>query len=452
MSPLQAWRVLRARWQVLAAVWLVMVVAALAVGLLRPAKYTASASAVVDFKPDPISAMAFGGMPTPAFMATQVDIVRSERVSSGVLARLPAVTAASLRARWQAETDSEISFDSWLSAVLQKDVDVRPARDSSVIHIGATAPSPADAAALANAVLQSYIATALALRVEPAREYESFFGERAQAARQALESAQSKLSTFGQQAGIAASDERLDIENARLNELSSQLTALQAEVADSSSRQRQAEGQGAERLREVINHPLVSQLRAEVGRLEGQLGQLSLRLGDRHPQVQELQGQLAESRNQLQAETRRVAGSVAVADTINRRREAELRAALAAQRTEVQRMKTARDEALVLQRDVDSAQRAWDGIQQRLAQSRLESQSTQGQVNVLSRATPPLEASTPRLVLLLLLAAVLGSVAAVAAALMLELRDRRVRCGSEVAQTLSLPLLGVMPNARLKGA
>ncbi|MBL3200653.1 chain length determinant protein EpsF, partial [Klebsiella pneumoniae] len=70
-------------------------------------------------------------------------------------------------------------------------------------------------------------------------QYASWFAGQSKALREGLEKAQSKLSAFQQESGIVATDERLDIENARLAELSSQYTAIQAQRSDSSSRQAQ---------------------------------------------------------------------------------------------------------------------------------------------------------------------------------------------------------------------
>ena len=77
--------ILRARWWVLVLVLGLTLATTLVVSLLLPKQYTATASVVVDFKPDPISAAVFGGMPSPAVMATQVDILTSERVALRVL-------------------------------------------------------------------------------------------------------------------------------------------------------------------------------------------------------------------------------------------------------------------------------------------------------------------------------------------------------------------------------
>ncbi|MCU0922036.1 MAG: chain length determinant protein EpsF [Burkholderiaceae bacterium] len=420
------------------------------VSLLLPRQYTATATIVVDFKPDPVSAVVFGGMASPAFMATQVDIVRSERVALRVVRNLRLAESPEVRAQWQEATDGEGTIEQWLIGLFQKQMEVVPSRESSVIGISYTAPDPRFAASLANAFAAAYIQTVLELRTDPARQYSTFFDTRAKEARDALEKAQNAVSAFQKARGIIATDERLDIENQRLNELSSQLVTLQAIASESISRERMAQGAQADRIQEVLNNPLINQLKADVTRNEARLQELSTRLGESHPQVLESRATLAELRSKLDAETRKVTSGVGVTSTINRQREAQVRNELEAQRAKVLRMKAVRDEGLVLQREVDNAQRSYDAILQRFTQTSLESQTTQSNVNLLAQAVPPVEPSSPKVLLNTLLSIFLGTLLAVGTALLLELMDRRVRNVDDVVGALGLPVLGVMPKPGAK--
>jgi succinoglycan biosynthesis transport protein ExoP len=443
--------VLRARWWVVALVLGLTVATTLIVSLLLPRQYTATASVVVDFKPDPISAVMFGGMASPAFMATQVDIITSERVAQRVVRNLRLNESPQVRQQWLDETGGEGTIEQWLSALFQKQLEVKPSRESSVINISYRAPDPRFAAALANAFMQAYIQTGVELRVDPARQYAGFFDTRAKEARDALEKAQSRLSAFQKANGIVATDERLDVENARLNELSSQLVMLQALASESGSRQAQANAGQGDRLSEVLTNPIIGQLKADINRGEARLQELNTRYGDKHPLVVETKANLGELRSRLDAETRKVTGGVGVSNNINRQREAEVRASLEAQRANVLRMKAVRDDGLVILREVESAQLAYQQLQQRINQTSLESQTTQSNVNVLTQAEPPLEASFPKIPLNVALALFLGLLLATGTALLLEMMDRRVRNVDDVLTSLDLPVIGVMPKPGDKG-
>jgi polysaccharide biosynthesis transport protein len=443
--------ILRARWLVAAVVFLLVVLTALAINLLLPKQYKATASVLVDSKPDPVSIAMFGGQ-SPGFMATQVDIIQSDRVAQRVVRNLKLSENPQIRQQWQEETEGQGSIESWLGNLFQRSMDVVPSRESSVISVNYRAADPRFASALANAFVQAYIDTSLDLRVDPARQYSSFFETRSKEAREALEAAQSKLSSFQREKGIIASDERLDIENSRLNELSSQLTQLQAMAAESGSRQAQAQGAQGDRMQEVLNNGLILGIKSDLSRGEARLQELSTRFGDAHPQVQEIKANVAELRVRLDAETRKVTSSVGLTNTITRKRESDVRASLDAQRAKVLKLKAVRDEGMVMLRDVDNAQRAYDAVQQRLTQTSLESQTKQSNVNMLTEAIPPLKPASPRILLNTILAAIGGLLLATGTALALELRDRRIRNIDDLVATLDLPVLVTLPKPGSKFA
>jgi len=446
MSFGQFLSILKARRWVALAVLLATVLTTLGVSLLLPKQYTATASVVIDSKPDPVSALLYSGAASPGYMATQVDVLQSDRVARRVVRDLKLNENEQVRQQWLAEADGKGSIETWLSKVFQRQMDVQPSRESSVINVSYKSPDPQFAAALANAFVQAYLQTSLELRVDPARQYSTFFDTRAKEAREALENAQRKLSAYQKEKGIIASDERLDVETARLAELSSQSVLLQSLTSESSSRQSQSRGGQAERMQEVLNNPVIGGLKVDLSRAEGRLQELSLRLGESNPQVQEVKATIESLRSKLAAEVQSVTGGVGVSNTINRQREADVRAALEAQRAKVLELKAVRDEVAVLMRDVESAQRTFESITQRFTQTSLESQTTQSNINLLTIATPPLEPSSPRVLLNSLLAIFTGTLLGVAAALLLEIRDRRVRTLEDVVGALGLPVIGIMPK------
>jgi succinoglycan biosynthesis transport protein ExoP len=445
MTVLQFFSILRARWIVLLAILAVTVGMTLAVSLSLPKKYAASASVVLDVKPDPVSAMMYPGMGSPAFVATQVDIIQSDRVAQRVVRNLKLADNPQIRNEWLEATGGSGSLEVWLAEQFQRNMDVKPARESNVVTITYKAPDPRFAAALANAFMQAYIDTTLELRIDPAKQYSTFFDTRSRDARDALERAQTKLSTFQREKGLIATDERLDVENARLAELSSQYVGLQALYAESGSRQAQI-ATSADRMAEVLNNPVVVSIKSDISRAEANLQAMNARLGDNHPQVVEAKANIAELRAKLDAETRRISGGVGVNNRINGQRVAELRTSLEAQRGKVLQLKSVRDEAAVLARDVESAQRSYDAVLARLNQTNLESQTTQSNVFALTQATPPLDPSSPRVFTNALIAVFGGTLLGVGAALVLELLDRRLRAVDEVSGALGLPVLGVMPG------
>jgi chain length determinant protein EpsF len=437
--------ILRARWLVALLTLLVTVLATVVISLIIPKEYTASAAVVVDVKsPDPVSGMVLQGMMAPGYMATQIDIINSERVAQRVVKLLRMEESAAIRTQWQEETQGQGQLIAWLAALLQKKLEVRPSRESNVINISYSGGNPEFAAAVANGFAQAYLDVNLDLKLAPARQYAAFFEEQTKQMRDKLEAAQKALSDYQQANGITTVDDRLDFETAKLNETSSQLTQIQALTTDSQSKRQNAK---ADTVAEVMQSPLVNGLKADIARLDARLQESNINLGKNHPQTQRTEAELATLKAQLETETRKITTSIDTTYQVGKQREGQLQAALAAQKARVLTLNKQRDELNVLRRDVETAQRSFELISQRASQSNVESQNSQTNLALLNAAAAPTEPSRPRVLLNVLVSIFLGTLLGVGLALMLELANRRVRSADDLSEALDLPVLGTIAAA-----
>jgi len=145
------------------------------------------------------------------------------------------------------------------------------------------------------------------------------------------------------------------------------------------------------------------------------------------------------------AEGRRVQASFGSRNSVNQPREAQIRGALEAQRSKVLKMKAVRDQAAMLQRDADNAQRAYEGILVRQNNTNLESKALLDNVAALEYATAPSLPSGPRILNNIALGAVVGLGLALTGALLAERRDRRLRTFNEIEGLTHLAPIGAIP-------
>ena len=446
MTFQQFLRILAARKWVALLAFVVTVATTVAVSLLMPKQYTASTAIVIDVKsPDQVTGMVLQGMMAPGYMATQIDIINSDRVAGAVVKLLKLDTSPAIQQQWRDDTQGKGDINAWLANLLQRKLDVKPSRESNVISINYTGNDPEFAAAVANAFAQAYINVNLDLRLAPARQYAAFFEDQTKAARERLEKAQTALSDYQQKNGITSADERLDFETAKLNETSSQLTGVQGQTTDSQSKRNRTE---ADTVAEVMQNPLINSIKADIGRLEVKLDESSVNLGKNHPQTQRSESELATLKAQLEVETRRITSSIETTYQVSKQREQQLRGAVASQKERVLMLNRHRDELNVLRRDIESAQRAFEQVSQRASQTNIESQTNQTNILVLNTATPPTDPSKPKVFLNVLVSIFLGTLLGVGLALMMELFNRRVRSGTDLADALGVPLLGTVSSAR----
>jgi chain length determinant protein EpsF len=449
MNLLQFLLILRGRWRLALKIFVGVVATVLVVTLLLPNQYTASASVVADSnKADPLAPA--GGNPTDqaqiAYMATQVGIINSDRVVNEVAKKFESDPAFSFHQKWERATHAFLfpvrtDFTVWFAKRLREALKVAPTGDSNVIGISIKWSDAKTSAALANAFAQTYIDTNVALRVAPAKQYAGWFDEQSRELRADLQAKQQRLEDFQNEKGIIPSDERLDIESARLAELSTQAVAIQAQRQDSQSRQEQVTGR-IDATPEILQSQLIAKLTADLATAEAKQQNIETSLGKNHPAYKSNAAEIASLRNRISSESQKIIASLGDTTRVNLRREADISAALEAQKKRVLDLKHSRDEAALLQNDVVTAQRNLDAVTQHLAQSSLEGAARQSNVVLLAPAAVPDERSSPSIGLNLALGALFGLVLSIGTVLLRETADRRVRAGEELEQLLGVPLLG----------
>jgi uncharacterized protein involved in exopolysaccharide biosynthesis len=355
--------------------------------------------------------------------------------------------------QWRHATDSRGEFESWLATNLLRNLAVTPSRESNVVNVSYTSDSPEFSAAVANAIVQAYIDTTLQMRAGPARQFNTFFQERATSLRQTLDEARARLSAYEQKHGLIVGEStEADVETTRLAGLISQLVALQDEATDAANRQRLAAG-GANQMREVRNDPEVTELTGQLAAREGDLTKLKTQFGDRHPAVVEVRQSVADLRARLSVAMKRAATTFDVPVKSNEGRIQEVRKAIEEQRAVVLERRSQRNAAAALLRDVDNAQKAYDAVLQRASETALEAQNTtQPNVSIVKSPTPPAKASSIYLMINLVVAAFLAPLVGAAYALLREARDRRLRTVDDVTGFLQQPLLLALPDGHRQTA
>ncbi len=429
----------------------VTVLAATVVSLLLPKSYKATASLLVNPNKDEQSlSNVLHPLVLPqerlSYMQTQMDIITSEKVARKVVHDLKLAESPSSRAAFEKEARGEGTIEDWLADALLKKLVVETSR-SDVIQVSFSSADPRLSALVANAFAKAYTDTMLELRVEPTREAAVWFDEQLKGLRANLEDAQAKLTDYQRRQGIISADERYDVENARLAELSSQLVRAQEQTFDLETRERQARdflkrGVSPDQLPDVLAHPYIQKLKADLVHGEAKLEEMSTQYGANHPQYQRQVSENQSLRGRLDAEMKTIVAGMENSKQQSRRREAELGRALAAQRARLLEIKGDRNELTVLTRNAETAQRAYEAAMQRSVVSRVESRASQGSVAMLNPAIAPRGPSQPKIVLNVALSVVVGTMLGIAIVTLMEMLDRRVRSLSDL--NLDVPLLAVL--------
>ncbi len=439
MNPIDLASAVKARWRTAALIGgsLFLLVALFA--FLQPRQYLATASLLLDLsQTDPAgSAQESGRVDVDSIIGTQTDVIRSAKVinavakEAGFLDALPADMPAAAKLQQAA-------------ARVRAGLIVTSGRQSNVMQIQYLDPDPQVAARVANLAAQIYMREQVELRASPARGSAKWFDEQTADVRRRYELAQKRLSDF-QRAHDIIGINRMDLEAEKLKNMSYHLTQAQAEAAAARGKAH------AGTVSDIEGSLIVQNLQEQVATQSAKVSDLSKTLGPNHPTYQAANAQLSELQTKLagaRADQARAVGANSLAAS---KREGELRSSMASQEDRMIRMSDVQDQLMVLQRDVDAARQTYDTVRQRFNEAVLRSQISQPNASPLDEASVPLLPAKPNLPLWLVGGLALGLVGGIAAVVLAEIVNPRVRSAAGVMRATDVDVITELRPAAARG-
>ena len=483
MSFQQLIAILRARQRTVVFAAMLGVMIAAGVTMLMPEQYKANASLMVGYRQAAMAPDA--GVPAPlysGFVATQMDLVTSEAVGVRAVRELGIVDQPQRRAQFEEAlagagapirgllnsilglfrgakentanaADRAVQEQVWAER-LRRRVQPTNGANSSIIQVNFTSADPEVSKEVVNAFARAYLDTSVALNVAPAKDNAHWFDDQVAALAQDLEQAQAELSDYQREQGIVATDERLDNEQARLMELSSQLTEVQAQSYDMQSKKEQAarfaaSGGNSGLIPDVLSNPMVLHLKQQISEQQAKLNELSGQVGSNHPNYRRTVGELASLKKRLSDEIATVSSSVGASVEAVEQRQRSLTQAVADQKRKLLDLRAKQDRVEVLKARVENAQEMYDNALQRVSQVRMESHNTQSNVSLINAAMAPTGPSGPKVASNLVLGFLIGLAIGMGLALWREVRERTVRSKDDLREGLGVPVLAIVgPHMR----
>ena len=437
LSPLQIWSIVWAYRNLSLFIALVFVGLGAAVVAMLPRTYQATATLMVDYAVnDPLNGDEFPIGLLSSYMATQTELLRNPTVLLTVVDRLNLTENEEYTAGYSGDAGG---LREHVRSVLDKNLGIYQGQfGSQLIYVGYAASSPNDAALVANTVTDVFKEQDFLRSTDPATERARRYTEQLEQLRVKADQVQQEYTAFHQRNALIGSGENgANMDLAMLSDLEQQLLEAQRlrRLAQAMSSSETAVGD------EVMGSQLIQTMKSQLALQESRLSELRTTLGPRHPQVVELNSQIASSRrtltNEVSSYSRNAQSGLLAAQQL----EESLQAAVAAQRTNVLSSSALYDQAAKYRLELDTAQavykRALDGYDEVM----FASMGNYTNVSSISAATPPVKASKPRVLVYLLLAAMAGGFFGLVIPLAYELINRRIRCCDDFERDSGVPVL-----------
>jgi uncharacterized protein involved in exopolysaccharide biosynthesis len=320
------------------------------------------------------------------------------------------------------------------------------AQGSMLIGVTAAAHEPWTAAAIANAVADTYLENQRRRLEAPEIERAGRYSQQLAELEAKVQSAQAQVADFRQRTGVVDLAAQTTVEE-------DILSGLKRKLDDAEGARRGAEVRAMVKRAlspDVLASDSVQKLKARLAEEKSKLAELTPTLGPNHPKIKELLEQIHNTEGQIAEEVSTLTSANSEAIAADTELERKLRSAIDQQSEKVLAMRKLRDEGLQYVLALESAQavykRALDGYDQIM----FAKAGKYNYVNLVARAVAPGTSARPNKPKLALLAAVLGLGCGIVGPFVYELLvNRRIRCHNDLEVALGVRVLVDFGSTRL---
>ncbi|WP_229722378.1 GumC family protein [Xylophilus rhododendri] len=445
MSSTQLIAMIRARRRLVLGVAALTFLATALVLMVVPRSWTASSDVYVDYKAaDPISGRQFSAGQDESYLSTQIDILSSRAVTERVVDSLNLRDSPDYR-----ELVAKVGSDKAYSQLVKTIADSTQAvsrRTSRVIEVSYSADSPDKARDYANAVVRSYIALSAEIASNAARSRSEQYNAQLEKLRAEVNRIQDELTAYQQKVGILNVNERDDVANAEIGNLTTSLVNLQNQRQEALGRQHTIDSMlqsgRPEDLPEIGSQPAVADLKARLSDVDRRLTEARSVLGPNHPRSRSLVAERAELSARLARETRSAVSARRLDLDRLAGQQRDVERLISVRQKKLLEQKAQRDTLLAYQRQLDGAERVYTAATQKYDDILMAGNISAVNLTVLRQAETPSIPSKPRVTSSLAASLVAGLLLGLCIALLLELGTRRLRSREDLVRGLRLPVLG----------
>ena len=426
---------LRARRRLMASVFGAGIALTLALLLWWPRSYTATAVLAVNYAVnDPQQGEDLPMAQVGSYIATQMALLQTREV----LARTARALGLAHNPRYVRGYRPELgTLDDWIAARLARGLAVYRAGDGGqLVYVGYTAPSPGEAAAVANTVVSSYRLTEQERVASVPRARLDRQSRQLDELRRKVDEAQAKVTAYSREVGLV---------NPGGAAPTTALTAAEEGLAAARDARRAAEARLANAVSPTGAAAASAQVTALLNQLdqqEAQLAQLNREFTAKHPAVARLTAERDTTRNQLDAAMLAIRQDGEAAVRSARQVERGLEEEVRTQRTRLVTDSTRRDEAAQLRLALESAQTVYRHALDGYDDTVFAAHADRNNVSIASPATPPVEPSGSGRWRLAALGLFASMTLALLVPLALELLRRRIHIAADLEHDHGIPVLG----------
>jgi len=324
-------------------------------------------------------------------------------------------------------------------------------KDTRLIDITFRHQDPQVAAKIVNAIADTFVLANLEKKTETNTSTGGFLQRRVAELQSQIRSGEEQLANYAKNNQIITLDNEQNIVAERLTGINRQLLEAENERKLAEASYRAASEPRAAGAIADSTSKAVEDARSKLDELRQQRSKLVIKYTDEHPDVVEVNTQIAELEKQLKANRGRATDTALTnLETRYRQtlaREQSLRGALGRQRGETVTQNDAGINYRIIQQEIGTNRNLLDGLLQRSRENDVVLAGTPNNISVVDYALAPDYPVGPRRAQGVMLAFLLSLAFGTGLSLFLEYLNDTVRSSEDVETLLHLPALSVIPTA-----
>jgi polysaccharide biosynthesis transport protein len=331
----------------------------------------------------------------------------------------------------------------------QDRLDVEPLKRSRLVEVAFESIDPNLAAQVVNTLASNYMQQNLEARWEASQTASEWLAQQLLEMKGKLEKSEDDLQRYARENGLMFLEtDKGTIENIvaqRLREVQEGLTKARADRYEKESLFRLVQQGDFASLPGVFDDKLMQDLTEKLAELERERSRLTATFNADFPRVKEIQSQIDASQAVLDGERERAAKRITNDYRAAVERERMFQTAYDEQQKQVNEVAEKSVQYNILKREADTNKQLYVGLLEKLKETGVSTTLKATNIRVVDRAYPPKKPDSPRILLNLSVALILGLILGTGAAFLQEHLDNTFKTAEEVERFLQISALASVP-------
>jgi capsular exopolysaccharide synthesis family protein len=324
---------------------------------------------------------------------------------------------------------------------------IRPP-NTYLLLISYRSPDPQMAADVANAVANSYLADAYAIRIRSSASVSSFMEKQLDELKAKMEQSGLALAQFEKDLDVVNPEEKTNILSARLLQLNTEYTDAQADRVSKEAAWNAIKSGSVEAAQVSSQGQSLAKLSEALEAAQQHFAVVKATYGTDHPEYRKAASELAEVQNEFNETSRGISDRIAVEYHESLDKEQMLQKTLADTKAAWDSLNARSFQYQQLKQEADADRALYDELIKKIRESDINAGFRDNNIRIADVARPTLSPVFPNVRLNLALALVLSSLLAVGAALLLDKLDTTLRIPEEASRFLRTDVIGTLPLER----